>query len=177
MFWLIWGPPLDPYWTPCSLPTEQTGLWMMQHFILPHLDRPVTSVRIQFVDFSSVFNTIIPDTLQNKLTQFSVPTFICQWITSFLTDTQQVIRLGKFSSSTRMIRAVFSLHCSSPCTRMTAHLKTPLSSSWSLQTTPNWSASFRTVTSLLTDRRLRSCQSGAVLTTWSLTRSKLWRLS
>ncbi len=73
------------------------------HFILPHLDRPVTYVRIQFVDFSSAFNTHHPDTLQNKLTQLSVPTSICQWITSFLTDTQQVVRLGKFSSSTRMI--------------------------------------------------------------------------
>ncbi len=31
------------------------------------------------------------------------------------------------------------------------------------------------VTSLLTDRRLRSWLSGAVLTTWSLTRSKQWR--
>ncbi len=30
LVWLIWRPPLDPYWTPCSLPTEQTGLWMMQ---------------------------------------------------------------------------------------------------------------------------------------------------
>ncbi len=62
-------------------------------------------------------------------------------------------------------------------TNMTAHLKTPLSSSWSLQTTPHWSASFRTVTSLPTDRRLRSWLSGAVLTTWSLTRSKQWRWS
>ncbi len=43
-----------------------------------------------------------------------------------------------------------------------------------LQTTPHWS---RTVTSLLTDRRLRSWLSGAVLTTWSLTRSKQWRWS
>ncbi len=33
------------------------------------------------------------------------------------------------------------------------------------------------VTSLLTDRRLRSWLSGAVLTTWSLTRSKQWRWS
>ncbi len=41
--------------------------------------------------------------------------------------------------------------------------------------TPHWSASSRTVTSLLTDMRLRSWLSGAVLTTWSLTRSKLWR--
>ncbi len=36
---------------------------------------------------------------------------------------------------------------------MTVHLKTPPSSSWSLQTSPHWSASFRTVTSLLTDRQ------------------------
>ncbi len=61
--------------------------------------------------------------------------------------------------------------------RPTAYLKTPLSSSWSLQMTPHWSASFRMVTSLLTDRRLRSWRSGAVLTTLSSTRSKLWRWS
>ncbi len=71
------------------------------HFILQHLDRPGTYVRILFVDFSSAFNTIIPDTLQNKLTQLSIPTSVCQWITSFLTDRQQLVRLGKFSSSTR----------------------------------------------------------------------------
>ncbi len=73
------------------------------HFILQHLDRPGTYVRILLVDFSSAFNTIIPDTLQNKLTQLSVPTSICQWITSFLTDRQQLVRLGKLSSSTRTI--------------------------------------------------------------------------
>ncbi len=43
--------------------------------------------------------------------------------------------------------------------------------------TPQSSASFRTVTSLLTDRRLRSWLSGAVLTTWNSTRSKQWRWS
>ncbi len=43
--------------------------------------------------------------------------------------------------------------------------------------TRHLSASSRTVTSLLTDRRLRSWLSGAVLTTWSLTRSKLLRWS
>ncbi len=48
-------------------------------------------------------NTIIPSLLQLKLTQLSVHTSICQWITSFLTDRQQLVRLGKFSSSTRTI--------------------------------------------------------------------------
>ncbi len=145
------------------------------HFILQHLDRPGTYVRILFVDFSSAFNTIIPNTLQNKLTQLSVPTYVCQWITSFLTDRQQLVRLGKFSSSTRTISTgapqgcvlsplLFSLY-TNDCTS-----KRPL-----LQTTPHLSASFRMVTSLPTDRRLRSWLSGAVLTTWSLTRSKQWR--
>ncbi len=97
----------NAYLTPCSLPTEQTGLWMIQstwalHFILQNLDRPGTYVRILFVDFSSAFNTIIPDTLQNKLTLLSVPTSVCQWINSFLTD-RQGLRLRKFSSSTRTI--------------------------------------------------------------------------
>ncbi len=32
-----------------------------------------------------------------------MPTSICQWINSFLTDRQQVVRLGKYTSSTRMI--------------------------------------------------------------------------
>ncbi len=109
-----------------------------------------------------------------------MPTSICQWITSFLTDRQQEMRLRKYSSSTCTIStlmAVFSPYCSSPCIPTTAHLKTPLSSSWSLQTTPHWSASSRTVMSLLADSRLRSWLSGAVLTTWSLACSKLWRWS
>ncbi|KAI2646125.1 putative RNA-directed DNA polymerase from transposon BS [Labeo rohita] len=54
------------------------------HFILQHLDKPGNYVRILFVDFSSAFNTIIPTLLQSKLAQLSVPSSICQWITSFL---------------------------------------------------------------------------------------------
>ncbi len=73
------------------------------HFILQHLDRPGTYARILFLDFSSAFNSIIPDTLQNKLTKLSVITSVCQWITSFLTDRQKLVRLGKLSSSTRTI--------------------------------------------------------------------------
>ncbi len=70
------------------------------HYVLKLLDRPGTYVRILFVDFSSAFNTIV-SLIQPKLTQLSVPTSICQWITSFLTDRQQLVRLGKYTSSTR----------------------------------------------------------------------------
>ncbi len=148
------------------------------HFILQHLDRPGTYVRILFVDFSSAFNTIIPDTLQNKLTQLSVPTSVCQWITSSLTDRQQVVRLGKFSSSTHTISTgapqgcvlsplLFSLY-TNDCTSKDPSVKL---------------LRFADDTTLIgliqvgDDRRLRSRLSGAVLTTWSLTRSKQWRWS
>ncbi len=147
------------------------------HYVLQHLEKTGMYARILFVDFSSAFKTIIPNLILHKLTQPSMPTSVCQRITSFLTDRQQLVRLGKYTSSTRTISTgapqvcVLSLHRYSPCTPMTAHLKTPLSCSWSLQMTPHLSASFRKVTSLLTDRRLRSWLSGAVLKTWRLTRS------
>ncbi|XP_016326974.1 uncharacterized protein LOC107676803 [Sinocyclocheilus anshuiensis] len=74
------------------------------NYILQHLDRPGSHVRILFVNFSSAaFNTVIPNLLLSKLTQLSIPTSVCQWITSFLTDRQQLVKLGKCSSSTRTI--------------------------------------------------------------------------
>ncbi len=97
----ITGPLLDPLqFAYRANRSVDDAVNMGLHFILKHLDRPGTYVRILFVDFSSAFNTIITETLHNKLTQLSVPTSVCQWITSFLTDRQQLVRLGKFSSST-----------------------------------------------------------------------------
>ncbi len=96
------GPLLDPLqFAYRANRSVDDAINMGLHFTLQHLDRPGTYVRILFVDFSSAFNTIIPDTLQNKLTQLSVPTSVCQWINSFLTDGQQLVRLGKYTSSTR----------------------------------------------------------------------------
>ncbi|KAK3571123.1 hypothetical protein QTP86_001911 [Hemibagrus guttatus] len=71
------------------------------HSILQHLDKSGTNVRLLFVGFSSAFNTIIPTLLQTKLTQLSVPSSICQWITIFLTDRHQLVKLGKFTSYSR----------------------------------------------------------------------------
>ncbi|KAL0199735.1 hypothetical protein M9458_002922, partial [Cirrhinus mrigala] len=50
---------------------------------------------------SSAFNTIIPTLLQTKLNQLSVPSSICQWITSFLTNRQQLVRMGTLMSGSR----------------------------------------------------------------------------
>ncbi len=90
-----------PLLAPLQLVYEPTGLWMMQSTwdctnILQHMDKPGDLCKDPVLwTFDSAFSTIIPDTLQNKLTQLSVPTSICQWITSFLTDRQQLVRLGK----------------------------------------------------------------------------------
>uniref|UniRef100_A0A8C5H1V1 Reverse transcriptase domain-containing protein n=1 Tax=Gouania willdenowi TaxID=441366 RepID=A0A8C5H1V1_GOUWI len=73
------------------------------NYILHHLDSPGTYARILFVDFSSAFNTIIPDILHQKLTQLTVPASTCQWITNFLTDRKQQVRLGGITSSTRSL--------------------------------------------------------------------------
>ncbi len=91
------------------------------HYILQHLNRPWTYVRILFVDFSSAFNTIIPDTLQNKLTQLSVPTSVCQWINSFLTDRQQLVRLGKLIQHPHHQHWSCSGLCSLPTTLLPLH--------------------------------------------------------
>ena len=47
------------------------------------------------MDFSSAFNTIIPALLQDKLSQLSVPDSTCRWITDFLSDRRQHVKLGK----------------------------------------------------------------------------------
>ncbi len=97
----ITGPLLDPllfaYRANRSVDdTVNMGL----HFILQHLNKTGNCGRILFVGFSSTFNTIMPDLLSDKLTQLSVPTSICQWIISFLTDRQQLVRLAKHISRT-----------------------------------------------------------------------------
>uniref|UniRef100_A0A673GSV0 Reverse transcriptase domain-containing protein n=1 Tax=Sinocyclocheilus rhinocerous TaxID=307959 RepID=A0A673GSV0_9TELE len=100
----ITGPLLDPLqFAYRANRSVDDAVNMGLHYVLQHLDRPGTYVRILFVDFSSAFNTIIPNLLLPKLSQLSVPTSVCQWINSFLTDRQQLVRLGKYTSSTRII--------------------------------------------------------------------------
>ncbi len=96
--WTLTGPPAVAYRANRYV---DDAVNMGLHYILQYLDKSGSYVRILFVDFSSVFNTITPTLLQTKLTQLSVPSSICQWITSFLTNRQQLVRLGKFMSNSR----------------------------------------------------------------------------
>ncbi len=125
-----------------------------------------------------------PRTLEKQQLAEDLNEFYCRFgkSTSFLTDRQQVVRLRKFSSSTRTISTgapqgcvlsplLFSLY-TNDCTSKDPSVKL-------LKFTDDTTliGLIQDVTSLLTDRRLRSWLSGAGLTTWSLTRSKPWRLS
>ncbi len=170
----IIGPSLDPLqFANRAKRSVDNAVNMGLHYVLQHLESPGTYVRTLFVDFSSAFNTIIPNRILPKLAQLSMPTAVCQWITSFLTDRQQIVRLGKYTSSTRTISTgaprrcvlspmLFSLY-TNDCTYKDPSVKL-------LKFADN-----TTLISLIqdgnesaTDRRLRSWLSGAVLTTWSL---------
>lgn len=63
-----------------------------------HLDGPGSTVRITFLDFSSAFNTIQPLLLREKLQVMRVDTSTISWITDYLTDRPQFVRLGSVLS-------------------------------------------------------------------------------
>ncbi len=93
----ITGPSLDPFqFAYRANRSVDDAVNMGLHYVLPHLDRPVAYVRILFVDFSSAFNTIIPNLLLPKLT-------LLFHALLHLLVVQQLVRLGKYTSSTRTI--------------------------------------------------------------------------
>ncbi|KAK1784623.1 hypothetical protein P4O66_003310 [Electrophorus voltai] len=57
-------------------------------------------VKMLFVDYSSAFNTIIPSLLTTKLEDLGLHTSLCDWISNFLTDRPQSVRVGNCASST-----------------------------------------------------------------------------
>ncbi len=53
-----------------------------------------------FIDFSSAFNTVIPQQLINKLNLLGLNTSLCNWILDLLTARPQSVRVGRNTSST-----------------------------------------------------------------------------
>jgi hypothetical protein len=68
------------------------------HTALSHLDKRNTYVRMQFIDYSSAFNTIVPSKLITKLRTLGLNTSLCNWILDFLTARPQVVRAGNNTS-------------------------------------------------------------------------------
>ncbi|XP_053083886.1 uncharacterized protein LOC128317198 [Pangasianodon hypophthalmus] len=70
------------------------------HSALSHLETKDAYVRMLFLDFSSAFNTIIPQQLIQKLDQLGINTSMCNWLLDFLTGRPQAVRVGNNTSST-----------------------------------------------------------------------------
>ncbi|KAK0155262.1 putative RNA-directed DNA polymerase from transposon BS [Merluccius polli] len=75
---------------------------------LEHLKKNNTNMQMLFLDFSSAFNTIIPQHLVSKLAPLGLNTPLCNWLLDFLTDRPQSVRVGRNTSS------VISLSTGSP---------------------------------------------------------------
>ncbi|XP_060792532.1 uncharacterized protein LOC132895728 [Neoarius graeffei] len=73
------------------------------HSVLSHLERQGRYVRMLFIDYSSAFNTIIPDILIPKLTSLGLPSSTCSWIKDFLINRPQQVKLGRHLSSARTL--------------------------------------------------------------------------
>ncbi|KAK1803853.1 hypothetical protein P4O66_003799 [Electrophorus voltai] len=71
------------------------------HTTLTHLDKGRGNyVKMLFIDYSSAFNTIIPSRLTTKLEDLGLHPSLCDWISNFLTDRPQSVRVGNCVSST-----------------------------------------------------------------------------
>ncbi|KAK3562661.1 hypothetical protein QTP86_004085 [Hemibagrus guttatus] len=70
------------------------------HLALTHLDNKDSYVRMLFTDFSSAFNTIIPQHLIEKPSLLGLNTSLCNWILDFLTGRPQSGRIRNSISST-----------------------------------------------------------------------------
>ncbi len=94
-------PSLDPFqFAYRSNRSTDDAIATVLHPALTHLDKKDTYVRLLFIDFSSAFNTIIPQQLIHKLIQLGLNTSLCNWLLDFLTGRPQAVRVGSNTSST-----------------------------------------------------------------------------
>ncbi|KAL2098435.1 hypothetical protein ACEWY4_007642 [Coilia grayii] len=76
---------------------EDAILYLL-HRVHSYLDKGGSAVRIMFFDFSSAFNTIQPLLLRDKLLWMGVEPGLVTWITDYLTERPQFVRLGDLTS-------------------------------------------------------------------------------
>uniref|UniRef100_A0A8C7X192 Reverse transcriptase domain-containing protein n=1 Tax=Oryzias sinensis TaxID=183150 RepID=A0A8C7X192_9TELE len=97
-------PDLDPHqFAYRTNRSTEDAIALALHAALSHLEEQQSYVRMLFVDYSSAFNTIIPDILIRKLDTIGLPPLTCAWIKDFLTDRPQAVRLGPHLSPTRTL--------------------------------------------------------------------------
>ncbi|KAK1784517.1 hypothetical protein P4O66_023112 [Electrophorus voltai] len=69
------------------------------HLVLTHMAKKGTHVRMLFIDFSSAFNTIVPQHLIGKLSLLDLNTSLCNWILDILTGRPQSVLIGSSTSN------------------------------------------------------------------------------
>uniref|UniRef100_A0A669CU71 Reverse transcriptase domain-containing protein n=1 Tax=Oreochromis niloticus TaxID=8128 RepID=A0A669CU71_ORENI len=94
-------PTLDPYqFAYRAKRSTEDAICSALHPALTHLDKKDSYVRMLFIDFSSAFNTIIPQQLICKLDRLGLSTSLCNWLLDFLSQRPQAVRVGnKVSNS------------------------------------------------------------------------------
>ena len=75
------------------------------------LDKRNTYVKMQFIDYSSAFNTIVPTKLITKRRTLGLNTSLCNWIVDLLTGRAQVVRVGNNTSATLMLNTGAPQEC------------------------------------------------------------------
>uniref|UniRef100_A0A665UD53 Reverse transcriptase domain-containing protein n=1 Tax=Echeneis naucrates TaxID=173247 RepID=A0A665UD53_ECHNA len=83
--------------------STEDAVIMATHTALTHLDQSNTYVRMLFVDFSSAFNTVIPQKLVKKLSNLGIGSSLCAWLLDFLRNRPQRVRMGDRTSSTLIL--------------------------------------------------------------------------
>ncbi|KAK3550416.1 hypothetical protein QTP86_025165, partial [Hemibagrus guttatus] len=69
------------------------------HAAVSHLEKQGSYVRMFFVDYTLVFNTILPHILVGKLEDLGLPQSTCMWINSFPSNRSQRVRGGRHTST------------------------------------------------------------------------------
>ena len=100
---------------------EDTVLFLL-HRAHSHLDRGSGTVRILFIDFSSAFNTIQPPLQRRKLVKMGVDSGLVDWISSYLSDRPQYVRLNDITSDTDQQHRGPSGNSAGPSTLHLIHL-------------------------------------------------------
>ncbi|KAI5092869.1 hypothetical protein C0J45_17260 [Silurus meridionalis] len=121
------------------------------HLTLTHLDNKDTYVQMMFIDFSSAFNTIIPQHLIEKLSLLGLNTSLCTWILDFMTGRPQSIRIR---NSTSTSTTTLSTKAPQGCV---------ITSSSSPMTRPWWVSSARTMSQHAERRRVQSDHSPLII--------------
>jgi hypothetical protein len=106
---------------------------------LSQLDKRNTYVAMLFIDYCSVYNTIVPTKLITKLRTMGRNTSLWNWILDFLMGCPQVVRVGNNTSAMLICNPGAPQWCVlSPCSPTTVWPNMTPKPSLSLLTTQQW---------------------------------------